>query len=71
MGQVFSISFSQASTNQFGMFGVFLNVNTTQQQPQSRRTQFAHINSITITNNNTILAPNYTSKRHRNPTTEH
>jgi hypothetical protein len=53
------------------MFGASINVNTTQQQPQSRRTQFTHINSITITNNNTILALNYTSKKHRNPTIEH
>jgi hypothetical protein len=69
MGQVSSISFSWASTNQFGMSRASLNVNTTQQQPQSRRTQFTHINSITITNSNTILAPNYTTKRYRNPTT--
>ncbi len=71
MGQVSSISFSRASINQFGMSRASFNVNTTQQQPHSRRTQFTHINSITITNNNTILAPNYTSKRHRNPTTKH
>jgi hypothetical protein len=62
---------SQTSTNQFGMSRTSLNVNTIQQhQPQSKRTKFTHTNSITI-NNNTILAPNYAYRRHRNPTTKH